>query len=146
MDLVRRLPYLLILMGSMISPPSSLATPGEVSSPQFRVESTTGGLIVEWHAPSPQFELATCAHRPTRGNRAPGPGLTDQLVVRIEHVACRVLQVPLKNPVLAVPGRGHAGFLKSTKQFCAPWLAHAYGGTKDSTADLMPYLRAFAKP
>ena len=59
MNLVRRLPFLLILMGSMVSPPSYFATTGEASSPQFNVESTMEGLIVEWHAPGLQIELAT---------------------------------------------------------------------------------------
>ena len=59
MALVRRLPFLLILMGSMISPPSYFAEPGEVSSPRFSVESTTEGLSLEWHTPSPQIELQT---------------------------------------------------------------------------------------
>ena len=57
MNLVRRLPFLFILMGSMISPPSNLASPGEIHSPEFNVKSTAEGLIVEWNAPAPQIDV-----------------------------------------------------------------------------------------
>ena len=41
----------------MVSPPSSLASLGEIHSPKFSVKSTAEGLIVEWNAPDPRIDL-----------------------------------------------------------------------------------------
>jgi hypothetical protein len=51
--LVRRLPFLLILLGSMIGPQTSLASPRELPDSSPRVTPVSDGLIVEWTAHNP---------------------------------------------------------------------------------------------
>jgi hypothetical protein len=49
--LVRRILFLLMLLGSMIAPQASHASPGELPDSNPRVTSSADGLIVEWNAP-----------------------------------------------------------------------------------------------
>ena len=57
MPLVHRILFLLMLLGSMIGPQASHASPGELPDSDPRVTSSADGLIVEWNAPLIQVEV-----------------------------------------------------------------------------------------
>ncbi len=57
MHLVRRILFLLMLLGSMIGPQASHAFPGELPDSNPRVTSGADGLIVEWNAPVLQVDV-----------------------------------------------------------------------------------------